>query len=51
MQTEECFLQVMQQTILMARQPTRAPPLAQPQPNSGMYHFDLPVCNKQKDDN
>ena len=47
---EERFLQVMQQTILMARQPTPAPPLAQPQTNSGMYHFDLPVCNQQEDD-
>ena len=47
---EERFLQVMQQTILMARQPTPAPSLAQPQPNSGMYHFDLPVCNQQEDD-
>ena len=47
---EERFLQVMQQTILMARQPTPALPLAQPQPNSGMYRFDLPVCNQQEDD-
>ena len=42
---EERFLQVMQQTILMARQPTPAPSLAQPQPNSGMYHFDLLLKN------
>ena len=47
---EERFLQVMQQTILMARQPTPASSFAQPQPNSGMYHFDLPVCNQQEDD-
>ena len=39
---EERFLQVMQQTILMACQPTPAPqPNPQPQHSSGMYHFDL----------
>ena len=48
---EERFLQVMQQTILMARQPTPAPqPNPQPQHSSGMYHFDLPACNLQEDD-
>ena len=62
-QREDRFLRVMQETILMmhhsAPGPVQPQLLPQPQPfshlpqsqhNSAMYHFDLPPCNEEHDD-